>query len=102
MTRRIIINSVPKSGTHLVERALRLMGISTREPLRLSSADAAWCAADGDEMSVAIGVGMPVRASVAKLRARLGELEEGQVVTGHVPFSAEMTELLEGLGYRML
>lgn len=99
---RIIINSVPKSGTHLVERALQLMGVSARPPLFLSSADTSWFAAEGGEATVPIGVGMPVMASVAKLRARLETLPEGQVVTGHVPYSPDMASLLEELGYRML
>lgn len=99
---RIIVNSVPKSGTHLVERALQLMGVSTRPPLVLSSANSSWFAAEGNEPAVPIGVGMPVMASVEKLGVRLGSLPEGQLVTGHVPYSPGMAKLLEELGYRML
>lgn len=102
MTPRVFINSVPKSGTHLVERALQLMHVSTQPPLFLSSADSSWFAPAGDEPSVPVGIGMPMPASTARLRARLSHLPEGQVITGHVPWSAAMADLLQDLGYRML
>jgi len=98
---RVIVNSIPKSGTHLLERALSLMGVSTRPPLFLSSATAANYPPDGGD-TVLVGVGMPVPVSTRLLGQALGSMAAGQVVTGHVPYSPPLEGLLRHLGFRML
>jgi hypothetical protein len=98
---RIIVNSIPKSGTHLVERALNLMGISSKPPLFLSSATAERYqkAGSGD---IQVGVGMPVLVAADCLRTALASHEANQVVTAHVPYSSGMQAILAELNYRMI
>ena len=99
---RVIVNSVPKSGTHLVEKALRLLGVSGGSPLLLSSATTAGLEPIGDEPTVKVGVGMPVSVSATRLRARLAALRPGQVITSHLAWSQALQELLQDAGVRML
>ena len=98
---RVIINSIPKSGTHLLERALSLMGVSTQVPLFVSSATAGNYP-PGDDETVLVGVGMPVCVSARLLHQALAGLAPGQVVTGHVPYSPPLDKLLRELGFRMI
>lgn len=98
----MIVNSVPKSGTHLVEKALRLLGISTVEPLFISSATAQQWPPRAGESTVRIGVGMPVEVSAQRLAASLKSMPAGQVATAHMVYSREMQDLLESCGERML
>lgn len=97
----VFVNSIPKSGTHLLERALSLMGASTQVPLFLSSAAAGNYPPGADE-TVLVGVGMPVLVSARLLRQALAGLAPGQVVTGHVPYSPPLEKLLRELGFRMI
>lgn len=76
---RVIVNSIPKSGTHLVERALALLGVSREKPLFLSSATATEYPPDGGE-TVPVGVGMSVAVSADLLRQRLASLPVGRVI----------------------
>ncbi len=98
---RVIVNSIPKSGTHLLERALYLLGVSDGQPLFLSGATAGEYAPDDGEQ-LPVGVGMPVMVSARKLRERLDNLPAGKVITAHVAYSRGMENLLGELGYRML
>ena len=99
---RLFINSLPKSGTHLVERAVRLLTGRDAAPLQLSSATASRYAVPDAGPTVLVGVGMPVQVPLAPLRAHLASLAADAVVTGHVPFSPAMDLLLRELGFGMI
>ena len=100
--KRVIVNSLPKSGTHLVEKAIRLLTGWNQPPLQISSATAGrFAPADPGDPLAPIGVGLPVQVSIAKLRDALGRLVPGQLVTAHIPHSPAMASLLSDLGFGM-
>ncbi len=99
---RVLVNSVPKSGTHLVAKALRLLGVACGEAVFVSSAAVGDLAPGGVEPTIPVGVGMPLAVSAGKLRAKLAGLGEGKIAATHIPYSPEMQGLLESLDVRML
>ena len=97
--RPFLVNSVPKSGTHLVSKALSLTPGIDGEFQRLSPAD--FAAAAGEE-TVDIGIGLPRTASMMRVRESLAGLAPGQFALWHVPYSERMRHLLHELNLRMV
>jgi len=98
-----IINSLPKAGTHLVGKVMRLFpgvrfaGVeidnSTAEQFALrSAADAA----------VSIGVDWPIPLSAEAVRAALRAIPKGRFAAWHAPYSADLDTLLSQIRMKSL
>lgn len=98
----IILNSLPKSGTHLALKLLRDLPGLTEVRFQLSAFTADFFAPDSDEDTVDIGVTMPRAVSLAKVRRRLSEMPAGSFISAHVPHSEEMAAVLRELDYKMV
>lgn len=98
--RPVILNSLPKSGTHLGIKLLEsLPGLGrVRVPLRNLTADLF----PASDRGIAVGVASPASADRDRLMGWLARVPPGAFVAAHVPYTNEFSELLSGLGYRMV
>ena len=123
---RVLINSMPNSGTNLLARVVRLLGYSllpeTLGPLsklaaRLGCGTPAslisenarrnlrrrLTAGRGPEgQRIEIGVTRPVPVASSIVRGWLRSVPPGCAITGHVPWSDALDAMLPDLGYRHL
>jgi hypothetical protein len=91
---RFLINSLPKSGTHLIEKAVQQFpGITVGPAMNNIWAQRHGTAIGADD-SVLVGVDWPHPASVAAIRRIFRSLKNGQYVLGHIPFSETVVKLL--------
>lgn len=107
---RLFLNSIPKAGAHLAERALEELGyvrgqgplgsatVFGRRQLSKSLLRRPWVTAD--VVLVGIELVAPVRASW--LRRRLSGVGQGRYLRGHVQHSGAFASLLEELDFRVL
>jgi hypothetical protein len=94
-----LLNSVPKSGTHLLTRAVSLMpGMDDSGVLFPPPNGRAVAGKD----SVLVGVGSPTRFAQDEIRGLLRRVGRGTFATGHVPFSTEMAALLAEQNMKMV
>lgn len=113
---KVIANSLPKSGTHLIGRVLELVGIeemhkgltgalirpTSKNPLKNARLNAIR-SPNGGEESYAIDLDdLNNRIKKRYLDEYLGTVDEGQFVTAHVPYSHKLDCYLNELGFRMI
>lgn len=105
---RILVNSLPKSGTNMVQKCLALAGIPYSGRSVAASSNFGRHAliksllrqARPNEVPVPIGLEIPVSVSAKWLR---GYLHGAQgYVSGHAAFSPYYTHILESGGYRTI
>ncbi len=105
-SRRIFLNSIPKTGAHLVTKALEILGHRRgARPLGSSAllgGFAVWkrltrAAANGRNV-VLLGIELPVPVRERWLRRRLGRIRPGGYGRGHVRHSEAFAWLLRDLG----
>jgi Sulfotransferase domain len=97
----VFVNSVPKAGTHLVMRALELMGMDVDKPHHISAAQAErFTCPEGPQ--VPVGISTPVLVSLQRLRDMVRAVPANEVLAGHVPHSAGFADLLSELRCRMV
>jgi hypothetical protein len=102
---RIVANSIPKSGTHLLDRLLVLLGFEMSEggirpnlvagrfrPVRRLLR--------GRGEQVTVGVVSPQRISRRWLAGRLDEVPEGGFVNAHCVYTPELADLFRAVGMR--
>jgi hypothetical protein len=107
---RLFLNSVPKAGAHLAEKALAAygyargqgpLGSSTvfgRQQLVKSIMRRPWVSAD----VVLVGIEVVAPVTAAWVRRRLSGVAPGQYLRGHVQHSGAFAALLDELDYRVL
>ena len=107
---RIFLDSIPKTGAHLLERALRGLGcrrgqkpigssvVLGRNGFLKSLLRGPWSSRD----AVLVGVEVAVAARAGWLRRRLGAAAPGTYVRGHVQYSEAFSSLLEEGEFRLL
>ena len=104
---RVVANSVPKSGTHLLTRLLVLLGF---EQARLGGIRShlvsgpyapikRFLRGRGTE-KVTVGVVFPEQVDRRWLKRRLGRVSDGQFVTAHCVHTPELAGLLREQGMR--
>lgn len=110
---RIIANSLPKSGTHLLMRLLDLFGfyqdrlnlngslvrITERSPIRriIKSryvSNTTGLPMDMDDLNLKI--------NQSWLEARLKRVPDSHYLPSHLPYDAETEKLLQGMGYKIV
>ena len=116
---RILVNSLPKSGTHLLTRAVELFGYKeyaanldqTKKarnaagqgtPLYLNYRQAKNSLKKGEvtgENSIGIGAFSPYFVTQATVEYWLDAIPHGQYIQGHVPFTPKLAPIIGKLGY---
>lgn len=99
---RVLITSLPKSGTHLVSAVLQQFPELDKFPGNRIDPPPPWSWLPGGEDQIVLGVGHPRTADRARLRRFLAALKPGVFVTGHVPYSPELASDLAELGYQVI
>ncbi len=99
-----LINSLPKSGTNLLEKAVALMpGIRDSGIVLDHMTGERLCRSfPSGAVTLPIGVGWPMQVPRAALDQTLGKVGHGQFLLGHVPFNPEMASLLSAHGMKTL
>ena len=107
---RIFLNSVPKAGAHLVEKALQLAGCPRgARPLgsetllgRRQWAKQILRGARNSSEAVVLGVEISVSVRRGWVDSRLAGTPPGQYLRGHVQYSESFEELLRERSYQLL
>ena len=100
-----IVNSLPKSGTHLLQKVVASLRGMTLAGIDLKPDDGA---PDFDESAgasgsaIPIGVGRPRSMPRERVHGLLESLVPGSIIKGHIPYSSAMASVLEGLPVRMI
>lgn len=98
----IVLNSLPKSGTHLAIKLLEHLPGICRVRLQLSQATRHRYRARGGESTVDLGIVWPVSASRRKVYRAIRRIPPGAFVTGHIPHDPDLSDYLRGEGTRMI
>lgn len=117
---RVLINSLPKSGTHLLTKAIEIFGYKeyathrsypkrildyfgwgTPRFLNYKEAKKS-LKKTGQEEQIGVGVLTPYRVNLPTLRYWLERIPEGQYIQGHLPYTSVLHPLIENLNYRHL
>lgn len=125
---KIIVNSVGKSGTHLVMKALELFPEMYRFPLHLGRQRLGllpWCWLWShkiykalwwqyrahtvhftnqmqEEMAVPIDSDSPFFLPISQMEAILDSVEPGWFIMGHLPYSEELDQLIKQKKFKMI
>lgn len=83
----LVATTLPKSGTHLLERCLNAFSSIRR-------VEASFAPAAAGESGVPMGVGLPRAVSVESVRASLRMLRPGDFLSIHAPYSLPLASLL--------
>jgi len=95
------VNSLPKAGTHLLTKVVKLIpGVRSAGVVFLPKNAKQVLAADDPGVAVPVGVDDPVRVARDEIRDALDRVEPGSFASGHVPYSKEMAALLEERGMK--
>jgi len=113
---RILVNSLPKSGTHLLTKAVELFGYQeymthhdnrhqtdSTLPLLLNYRQAKLAQKiDNPQQANDIGIGAfsPYYVNADSLRYWLEQLAAKQYIQGHLPWHPQLSDLLDSLDYR--
>lgn len=107
---RLFLNSIPKAGAHLAEKALAALGcergqgplgsstVFGRQQLVKSLTRRPWVSAE----VVLVGIEVVAPVSASWLRRRLARVEPGHYLRGHVQHSGAFAALLDEFEYRVL
>ena len=98
----LIVNSVPKSGTHLLGKLVALLGYSD-VPLRLYNNFAPRSMqVEETRESVRVGSVWPSLAPLERLGETFLQVRSSQYIQGHLPYSARLLQLMDVFGMRMI
>jgi sulfotransferase 6B1 len=100
-TAPILVNSLPKGGTHLVSRALQMLldrpeGGAAMDRLAVGHYESL----SGCGRKVLIGIAMPQPISLGALEMGLREVRPGHYVNAHLPYQPEVADLVDRLGMK--
>lgn len=99
---RVLANSIPKSGTHLLGKALALLGVG-EVPVRLYNSVAKPGRQTEETLrSVPVGSIWPGLVPVERMGELLLEAEPGTFIQGHVPYTKRVAQLVEFFDFRMV
>jgi len=98
----MMVNSLPKSGTNLLIKAVDAMPTTTHVRPSMIRDAVPRLRPSGNEPTVSVGVDGPGDASAARVRSMLSKFPPGAFINAHVPHSSGMAHVLAELGFRML
>lgn len=101
-TGRVIANSVPKAGTHLLTRTLELLGLELF-PIFLNGGlqDRSMTVEETPD-AVRVGSEWPCLIENERFFALMSQVPESGFIKGHLPYSPRVAEMLDRLHYRMV
>ena len=99
---RVLVTSLPKSGTHLLSAVLNEFPELAKYPANRIDPPPPWSWMPGGDERVTLGVGHPRSVDRVRLRRFLAALRPGVFITGHIPYSAELSADLTDLGFRVV
>ncbi|MBE9490583.1 MAG: sulfotransferase domain-containing protein [Bacteroidetes bacterium] len=107
---RVFVNSVPKSGTNLMEKLIRLVGIKrSGKSLAYSSVEGRHSIAKHlirinhfSGVSVPIGLEVPVSVSIKWLDRYLSSIDTNRYISGHAAYSEQLDYLLKSKNIKTL
>ncbi len=99
---RVLVTSLPKSGTHLLSAVLAEFPELAKYPGNRIDPSPPWSWLPGGDERVRLGVGRPRTVDRVRLRRFLAALRPGVLITGHVPHSPELAADLSDLGFRII
>lgn len=99
---RVLVTSLPKSGTHLLSAVLEQFPELKKFPGNRIDPPPPWTWLPGGSETITVGIGHPRTVDRIRLRRFLSNLHPGTVVTGHVPYSPELAADLGQLGFRVI
>lgn len=98
----LVVNSVPKSGTHLLGKLVNLLGYSDL-PVRLyNNLAPLGMSVEETVESVRVGSVWPCQVPLEQLAEILLKVRTAQFVQGHLPYSPRVAQLLDAFGLRMI
>jgi hypothetical protein len=100
--RACVINSLPKSGTHLLAKIVGMFPHVRFDDFFRALRSRTFPPAAPSTVMVPLGVGRPRPVPREEIRGLLSGFARGTCATGHVPFSPEMAALLGELEIRMV
>ena len=99
---RVLVNSIPKSGTHLLGKALALMGVKEM-PVRLyNSISKPGMKTEETMYRVPVGSVWPALVPIERLGDLLLQAAPGAFIQGHVPYVKRVARLLDVLNCKMV
>ncbi len=118
---RILINSLPKSGTHLLTKAIEIfdykeyytnrgyvkrvldsVGFNTPKYFNYKQAKNSLKKKSRIKQEIAIGAFTPYFVNQLTMQYWLDTIPYGQYIQGHIPFHSALTPIITGLNYRHL
>jgi hypothetical protein len=99
-----LVNGLPKAGTHLLQRAIKLFPGTRQAPLALlpSFFGATYDPTASPAGCVPVGIGRQVFIPADRIAAAMDAVGPGGFATGHVPYSPAMDELLVARGWKSI
>lgn len=99
---RVLVTSLPKSGTHLLSAVLGQFPELSKYPGNRIDPPPPWSWLPGGDDRITLGVGHPRTVDRTKLRRFLSSLNPGLFITGHIPHSPELAADLADLDFRLI
>ncbi len=96
----LMLNSLPKAGTHLLSRLFEYLPLYTHSGVVLSNETAK--GHEDDRSDIKLGVTSPKRINPSAFTEVMRELNYSQYHYGHLPYSKETDEILTQLGVKMV
>jgi len=101
---RILINSIPKAGTHLVSTLLNNLGFYYKRPvlergLKNHPLNLLYFKLS---QTCLIGLGQPQKVKLQTIKYLLKNTRRGTFKLGHIPYQPEIVELLSQLHYKII
>lgn len=97
---RLILNSLPKSGTNLLSRVFSELPGYSRSGTALTYATAE--GHEDDSSGLFVGVSTPRGIQRDYFATLMRDLEPGHYHVGHLPYSQEARDIFNELGFRMI
>ena len=98
-TKKLFLNSIPKSGTHLLTGLIQQLGF-THSGLIVSASTADESPAVDSELLV--GISSPARINVDYFSSIISKIDSNSFHYGHVPYSDQLHEALEKFDFAMI
>ena len=98
----ILLNSLPKAGTHLAVKLLKAVPGVTHIRVQLSSMTAWRFAAHAGERTLPLGIVTPVDVSERSVSRVLSSIPPGAFIEAHAPPSDALSDILRANGYRVV
>ena len=98
----VLVNSLPKAGTNLVVKALRLMPGLQESQLHLGHSTVKQTEVAKGRDAVTVGIDMPRPVKKRLVAQALGAVSDNHIISAHLPWSKNLAALIRKSGLKML